>query len=154
MPEMPNTSDDKQPSTMEERVDSGVGYSLESQEFSALSFEGVREYLATDSGKLCHKQMIETTRSSYSSTASDNLTASLHNQLRNLSIRDSEQAKDSVKSNRCDSGICDSEHFSVEEPPHLEAAFPECHSSTVSYESTFSAQELDELFSQDEDGDT
>lgn len=151
VPRLPYTSDDKQPFTMDERVDSGVGYSLESQEYSALSFEGVRDYLETDSGKIHRKQMVET---NHSSTTCDNFTSSLQNQLRNLSIRDSDQTKD-LKSNRCDSGICDSGNFSVEEP-FLEAAFPECHglSSTVSCESTFSAQELEELFSQDEDGDT
>lgn len=153
VPQMPYTSDDKQSFTLDERVDSGVGYSLESQEFSALSLEGVRDYLASDSGKIYRKQMVETTHTS--STSCDNLTSSLQNQLRNLSIGDSDQAKYSVKSNRCDSGICDSGNFSVEEP-FLEVAFPECHglSSTVSYDSTFSAQELEELFSQDEDGDT
>ena len=73
IPQMSYTSDDKQSFTLDERVDSGVGYSLESQEFSALSLEGVREYLASDSGKIYRKQMVETTHTS--STSCDNLTS-------------------------------------------------------------------------------
>ena len=152
VPRLPYTSDEKQPSSMEERVDSGVGYSLESQDFSALSFEGPRDSLTGGGGKVHLKQTPVRTSSSHSS--SDNFTSGLQSQLRNLSIRDSEQAKDSLKSSRCDSGICDSGVFSVEEP-FFQAAFPECNlSSTVTYDSAFSAQEIDELFSQDEDGDT
>ncbi|KAK7104899.1 NF-kappa-B inhibitor alpha-like isoform X1 [Littorina saxatilis] len=153
VPQLPYSSDEKQFSTMEDRVDSGVGYSLESQEFSALSFEGVRDYLGSETGKVCHRQMIDTYNSP--STTSDNLTSSLQNQLRNLSIGDTDQTKDCVKSNRCDSGICDSGNFSVEEPFLVQSAFAECHLlSSVQYDSTFSTQELEELFSQDEDGDT
>lgn len=144
-----SSSDPKQPSTMEERVDSGVGYSLESQEFSG-------EYFASDAGKECRRQKT-TSCTSFCSTTSDSITTSLQNHFRNLSLGDADQTtRDSVKSSRCDSGICDSGIFSVEEHNfNIQIAFPEClHSSSVQYESAFSAQELEELFSQDEDGDT
>ncbi|XP_076464923.1 NF-kappa-B inhibitor alpha-like [Babylonia areolata] len=145
VPPFPCYSGDKHLSTMEERVDSGVGYSFESQDFSALSLEGLRD---SDTCRVFRKQ------NESCNPTSDSFTSGLHNQLRNMSIKDTDQTKESLKSNRCDSGICDSGIFSVEEP-FIQAAFPECHlSSAVSYESEFSLQELDELSSQDEDGDT
>ncbi|XP_076441608.1 NF-kappa-B inhibitor alpha-like [Babylonia areolata] len=156
------TPDDKHPfSTIhEDRVDSGVGYSLESQEFSALSVEGVQDFLSTDRGRSCFRQMMD---NRCASSRADSISASLQNQLRNLSLRDgaSDLTKDSsssvLRSSRCDSGIGDSVSFSSleERPFQLEAAFPECAPSSVSYDcGTFSHQELQELFSQDEDGDS
>lgn len=150
-------TDDKQPFTIEERVDSGVGYSLESQEFSALSIEGVRDFLSTDSGRGCYNQIVDN-RCASTTSRSDSISASLQNHFRNLSLRDfsSDQTKDSVRSSRCDSGICDSCSFSVEENQfQVLEAFPECNiTSSGTFESAFSHQELQELFSQDEDGDT
>ncbi|KAL8559662.1 hypothetical protein ACOMHN_008373 [Nucella lapillus] len=142
--------DDKQLFATEERVDSGVGYSLGSQEFSALSIEGVREFLASEPGQQCYKQLMDNRVPSTSRC--DSISASLQNQLRNLSLSD--QTKDSVRSSRCDSGICDSGHFSTEEP-YVQEAFPECALHSGPFDSAnFSHQELQELFSQDDDGDT
>ena len=147
VPQLPYGSDDKQFTTMEDRVDSGVGYSLESQEYSALSIEGVRDYLATDAGRACVRHVIENRTSA---STPDSLACTLQNQLRNLSIGDIDQTKLPVRSSRCDSGICDSGNFSTEEPfPVIQSAFPECGPCD-----SFSEQEVDELFSQDEDGDT
>ncbi|KAL8619696.1 hypothetical protein ACOMHN_025782 [Nucella lapillus] len=151
VPPLPNTSDEKQISFSEDRVDSGVGYSLESQD--ALSFEGVREIRDFMSSE--RVQRFRKLNEKCAST-SDSYTSGLQNELKQLSLRDGEHAKESVSSNRCDSGICDSGNFSVEEPPFIQAAFPECNlSSNVSYgNSFFSLQEMEELTSPDEDGDT
>jgi hypothetical protein len=143
-----HSEDLKQPNTFEDRVDSGVGYSLTSSEYSDLSLDGVRDYLSSEEGKVHQRQMERC--HSHTSTCSDNLTASLQKQLRGLSIGDSSETKDCGLQSRCDSG-----NFSVEEPFILDVGFtdrPDCFS--LDNPGAFSHEELVELFSQDEDGDT
>lgn len=149
VPPLPNTADEKQISFTEDRVDSGVGYSLESQD--ALSFEAVRDFMSSEPLQRFRKQ-------NEKCAPADSYSSGLQNQgvleLGKLSIKDSEHAKESLRSSRCDSGICDSGNFVSVEEPYIQAAFPECHlSSTVSYD-VFSVQEMEELSLQDEDGDT
>lgn len=154
-PSFTTMDDYKHPINFDERVDSG--FSLESSEFSALSIERVQDYFSSDQGRVHQKQMenYPVPPVSRSSLCTDSFSASLQ-KLRELSLVDSESSKDYVRPSRCDSGICDSGNFSVEEIQErfrLEMGLAECVPKSGSFES-FSHEELEELFSQDEDGDT
>lgn len=110
------------------RVDSGVGISFSSQDFSSLSLAEERNSFVSES---------------------DTSKALLANQLRNLSLRESERTKDACQ-HRYDSGIS-----SVDESEYVVAsAFPECVTPLSQFDNDLSLEELEELFSQDEDGDS
>lgn len=138
---------DKRFSEAESRVDSGVGLSFQSQELSGLS-DSLRNYVESNKGTYGPRLSTE------SRTHSDT-TASLQNQLRNLSIGSSDKTRD----NQCDSGRVESGIYSLEESSSdfiCRSAFPEVNLTpeSVPEECVISHQELEELFSQDEDGDT
>ncbi|KAK7504949.1 hypothetical protein BaRGS_00003977 [Batillaria attramentaria] len=137
---------DKRLSEAESRVDSGIGYSLQSQDMNSL-----RSYIESHSDKDMAQQL-----SSDSRPASDFSTSSLQSRLSNLSIGGTDKTRD----NQCDSGRVESGIYSLEEESRLsglvESAFPEVHlQEPPSFEDcVITSEELEELFAQDEDGDT
>lgn len=111
---------EKQFASYTERVDSGVGESLRSHEFSSIT----EDFNVSPALRL-------------------------HSSFSSLSIKDSEKTKEAAE-DKCDSGLYSVEDNRISSP--IRVAFPEV--TQTHYDSELSWQELEELFSQDEDGDT
>lgn len=149
----PESEVDKRLSEAESRVDSGIGYSFGSTEFSSgVSMDSLRRYVESNKSRDTPQRLSADVRSH-----SDYSTSSLQNQLRNLSIAGSDKTDSRCDSERVESGV-----YSLEESSSgfvCETALAECHLTPDSISSfdpvcVINTQELEELFSQDEDGDT